>query len=440
MRIAVWHNLPSGGGKRALYYHVRGLVERGHVVESWCPSTADPTYLPLGLLVSEHLDPVTWPEVGRRRVGSASLAQAINVLRRLRAMDQHCQRCAHEMTDGGFDILFANACTFFRSPSIARHLDLPSALYLQEPYRPLYEALPQLPWIALSPESGSSHYSPTFLRRWIADWITVHALRVQAREELRNAQAFRSILVNSLFSRESVLRAYGIPAQLCYLGVDTDLFVDRHEHRQGFVVGIGSFTPEKNIDFIIRAVAQVRHHPRRLVWIGNIGHPPYVQNLAALASRLGVLFEPKLRISDAEIVRVLNRATLMAYAPRLEPFGLAPLEANACGLPVVAVAEGGVRETVVHGVNGLVSEPDPRSLAAAIQRLLDDDPYARRLGANGRALVSARWSLEAAVDRLELRLARTIRGTSAPDPFASDGNVTERRPPAGADPSLRGQR
>jgi len=35
MKIAVWHNLPSGGGKRALYHHVRGLVERGHRVESW---------------------------------------------------------------------------------------------------------------------------------------------------------------------------------------------------------------------------------------------------------------------------------------------------------------------------------------------------------------------------------------------------------------------
>src|SRR6266446_7167318 len=46
VKIAVWHNLPSGGGKRALYYHVRGLVERGHTVESWCPPTADQSYLP----------------------------------------------------------------------------------------------------------------------------------------------------------------------------------------------------------------------------------------------------------------------------------------------------------------------------------------------------------------------------------------------------------
>jgi hypothetical protein len=60
MRIAIWHNLPSGGGKRALYYHVWGLVERGHSVEAWCPPSADQTYLPLGALIREHITPMDW--------------------------------------------------------------------------------------------------------------------------------------------------------------------------------------------------------------------------------------------------------------------------------------------------------------------------------------------------------------------------------------------
>jgi hypothetical protein len=60
MKIAVWHNLPSGGGKRALYYHVKGLVERGHTVESWCPSTAAQSYLPLSELITEHIIPLSW--------------------------------------------------------------------------------------------------------------------------------------------------------------------------------------------------------------------------------------------------------------------------------------------------------------------------------------------------------------------------------------------
>jgi glycosyltransferase involved in cell wall biosynthesis len=90
----------------------------------------------------------------------------------------------------------------------------------------------------------------------------------------------------------------------------------------------------------------------------------------------------------------------MLYAPRLEPFGLAPLEANACGLPVIAVPEGGVRETILDGVNGWLV-PDENAMATVLERLLKNPEEARRLGENGIALVDERWSMEAAIDRLE---------------------------------------
>jgi glycosyltransferase involved in cell wall biosynthesis len=127
-----------------------------------------------------------------------------------------------------------------------------------------------------------------------------------------------------------------------------------------------------------------------------------------LAASLGVEFEPRLQIGDGELVELLNRASLMVYAPRLEPFGFAPLEANACGMPVVAVAEGGVRETVVDGFNGLLVEPDPRAMADAVKLLLREKAYARQLGENGARMVAEKWSLEASVDRLEKRLAAII--------------------------------
>lgn len=57
MRIAVWHNLPSGGGKRALHDHLRGLIARGHSIEAWCPSTADRSFLPLAEFLSVRARP-----------------------------------------------------------------------------------------------------------------------------------------------------------------------------------------------------------------------------------------------------------------------------------------------------------------------------------------------------------------------------------------------
>jgi glycosyltransferase involved in cell wall biosynthesis len=130
--------------------------------------------------------------------------------------------------------------------------------------------------------------------------------------------------------------------------------------------------------------------------------------MAALAAARGVAFTPHLRIPDAEVISLLNRASAMVYAPRLEPFGLAPIEAAACGLPVVAVAEGGVRETVLDDETGLLVANAPEAVAAAVARLLADPALARRLGAAGRANAERRWSLEAATDRIEQALLRSV--------------------------------
>jgi glycosyltransferase involved in cell wall biosynthesis len=157
-------------------------------------------------------------------------------------------------------------------------------------------------------------------------------------------------------------------------------------------------------------LALVKTPRPRLVWIGNVAQASYLDELKRLAKTIGIDFEPLTRIEDKNLVELLNRARLMVYTPRLEPFGLAPLEANACGTPVVAVAEGGVRETIVHGMNGLLAENSPQSLAEAIDKILCDQAYAHQLGQNGYRTVRENWSLPSAIDRLEKRFTETLRG------------------------------
>lgn len=404
MRIAVWHNLPSGGGKRALYDHVRGLLARGHTVEAFCPQTADRNFLPLSAMLTEHVIDLAWP-VPRRRTDTWQIT--LETERAIAAMDAHCRRAAAAIERGGFDVLFANACQFFRTTAIGRLTSIPSALYLGEPYRYLYEASPRLCWLA-PPRRKRVRLGQRNLRAAFVDLRQIRNLRLQAREEVDNAQGFTSILVNSQYSRESVLRAYGLDSTVCYLGIDTGHFVDRHLEREDFVVGLGSLTREKNLNLAIEAVGAIAPPRPRLVWIGNIVDRTTLAAATELARSREVVFEPRIRIPDAAVSDLLNRARAMIYVPRLEPFGLAPLEANACGLPVIAVAEGGVRESIVDQVNGLLVEPDPRAIAAAIDRLRDRG-LARTLGRNARRAVEMNWSLAAATDRIEGALARTAR-------------------------------
>ena len=403
MRIAIWHNLPSGGGKRALYNQIRGFLKRGHTVESWCPPTADQTYFPFRELVPEHVVPLDWASHEKESLWNRVVGSYRDVVSLLRAMEKHCQACAQHINDAGFDLLFAGACQFFRVTPIAQSVRLPTVLYLQEPYRWLYEALPQLPWLA---RPASPRIGPLSVYRSVQDLVRVQGLRIQAREELKNARAYRQILVNSFFSRESVLRAYGLDARVCYLGIDTSTFVHEMRPREPFVVSLGSMTEAKNARFVIEAVARLGEPRPPLIWIANAANASYRREMEELASSLKVRFELRVLISDVELVDVLNRATMMLYAPRLEPFGMAPLEGNACGLPVIAVAEAGIRETIVDGVNGLFVDADPEAMANAIRHLLDDDHHVRALGEAGVRLVNERWSLGAAERRLEEHLEK----------------------------------
>lgn len=412
MRIAIWHNLPSGGGKRALYDQVRGLLRRGHEIEAWCPPTADRGYLPLSDLIPEQVVPL---RLKVHAEAGTSLLRKLHPLEwsarlQLQAMYTHSRHCAREIENKNFDVLFAASCVILHTPPIARFTKLPSIIYLQEPNRLLYEALPELPWVATT-WSRRDLVRAEFWRKALVRRLRLPGRRVLAREEVASAKAFNRILVNSYFSREGLLRAFGVDSKVCYLGVDTTKFMNQHKKRDEFVVCLAALLPNKNIEFLIRSLAEIPASGRpKLVLICNMVVQTYLWKIETIARQAGVDFELKYRIPDAGVIDLLNRARMMVYAPRLEPFGFAPLEANACGLPVVAVAEGGVRETIQDGINGLLVEPHPQSMARAIETLLADDELHMRLSQGGEYLVATKWSIEASIDRLETALKTELDG------------------------------
>jgi glycosyltransferase involved in cell wall biosynthesis len=187
------------------------------------------------------------------------------------------------------------------------------------------------------------------------------------------------------------------------LGIDTNLFHPTGTPRENYALGLGSFTREKGPDLAVRAIATIPPEKRpSLVWVGNISSIRFSEETQSLASSLGVKLVLRIGVSDEEVVDLLNRAAVLIYTSVLEPFGFAPLEAGACGTPVVAVAEAGVRETVEQRVNGLlVPDRDPQKIGDAVTQLLDAPELAAQLGRRGRDLVSEKWTWDAAIDRLE---------------------------------------
>jgi len=102
-----------------------------------------------------------------------------------------------------------------------------------------------------------------------------------------------------------------------------------------------------------------------------------------------------------------TRLRLRLVPNLLEPLGLVALESMACGTPVVGVAEAGVRETVQHGENGLLTERDPHEFGQAIVTLMQDKSMWSRMSLLGRERVLERWTWEKSFEMLDenMRLA-----------------------------------
>ncbi|MBO0936770.1 glycosyltransferase family 4 protein [Fibrella sp. HMF5335] len=410
MNIAVWHNLPSGGASRALNQHIKGLAERGHQLTVYTTSMADSAYLDVDkYVVATHVVPLDmtlrFRHIYRDQLRSIAYLPDTQIERMLAA----CQQLAEKINAGGHDLLFANSCQQFMMPYIGRFVNGPKLLYLQEPNRTLYEAFPKQRWAALPAASGRWR-DKAYRKAFWHDLFEQRQARVRVREELANYHTYDQVLVNSHFSNESVVKAYGHGASVCYLGIDAALFPDLNLPRKPFVMGLGAFFPHKRPDTAIHTVAQLPDASRPpLVWVGNMGNQEYVAEMRQLATNLGVDFQTRERVTQQELVQLLNTASCLLYTSELEPFGYAPLEANACGLPTVAIAEGGIRETVIDEKNGLLCPRDPVQLAAAVERLLTDESLFQRLSEQGKAWVADKWIIDQAVDRVEKALENVLR-------------------------------
>jgi len=235
------------------------------------------------------------------------------------------------------------------------------------------------------------------------------------RADRRNARRASRVLVNSEFMREAVARIYGLDAHVSYLGVDSEFFRPLPAPKGNFVLSVGSLTPLKGFEFLIGAMGSIPENQRPpLVIASNFENPPERDYLQRLAAEGGVDLRLLSRVGDDELVRLYNEATVVAYAAVREPFGLVPLEAMACGTPVVAVREGGVLETVVHEVTGLLVERETKPFAAALSRLLADPQLAAEYGRQGRELVLRRWSWEEAARRVETEMQAVLPTAAAP--------------------------
>ncbi len=182
---------------------------------------------------------------------------------------------------------------------------------------------------------------------------------------------------------------------------------------------VGRLVPRKGIGNAITALAEVPGAD--LVVAGGpdaaaLERDPEVGRLRSLAAALGVADRVRFigRVERAELPALYRSADAVLCVPWYEPFGIAAVEAMACGVPVVATAVGGLADTVVDGVTGIHVPPRrPDKVADALRLLLADPGLRRRLGEAGRSRATAHYAMDRVVAATERSYARTARASRA---------------------------
>jgi glycosyltransferase involved in cell wall biosynthesis len=222
------------------------------------------------------------------------------------------------------------------------------------------------------------------------------------------------------------LRALGLPpgrSSVIPCGVDTELFCpdparrpeDGGRHR---LLVIGRLVARKGLGNTVEAVAELPDV--ELVIAGGpsadaLDADPEVQRLRQLARRLGVTDRVSFlgSVAREDVPALVRSSDVVVTVPWYEPFGIVPLEAMACGVPVVGSAVGGLLDTIVPGVTGeLVPPRQPGELAKTLRRLLADPARRAAYGEAGRRRAVERYDWSTVVARSEA-VYETVAGAAA---------------------------
>lgn len=227
----------------------------------------------------------------------------------------------------------------------------PNFWYCHTPVRAFYDLK----------EEMISRQSNLLLKFAALTWIEGHK-----RFDQRSVGYIDRIVANSLNVQMRIKKAYGRPSTVIYPPVDAGKF--RFKEHGDFWLSVNRIYPEKRIDLQFDVFRELPGE--KLVIVGDYAsgdhafeyHDRLVRNVPSNVEMRG-------EISEAELIDLYARCKGLICTARDEDFGLAPIEAMASGKPVVAVNEGGFKETVVHGKTGLLVEADRDKLARAVKEI-----------------------------------------------------------------------
>lgn len=355
MRIAFFHELDFGGARRTVY-EVGKRLNKKHIVDLYyvCEINDEKAKSWFHSVYYYNFIPKPWEG------GNWKIRLYKDTVELIKLYNLH-KKIAKDIKEKKYDYVFVHPSKFTQAPFLLRFLKNKCIYFCQEPLRIVYD-----PYLSNIAHIKFPKNIYELINRKIRKWV-----------DLRNLKSALIILANSNFSKEFIQKTYDRSAEVCYLGVDTNFFKPLNINKSIDILFIG------NKDESYKLLKEsLKFFPTK--------------------PKIYTIFREnrKITISDKKLAVIYNKSEVLVALNRNEPLGLIPLEAMACGVPVVAVKEGGYQESIIDGKTGFLVKRDPKSVYSAIKKLINDPILIKKMGENAREHVLSNWTWDKSVSNL----------------------------------------
>lgn len=355
MRIAVFHELDYGGARRAANELLKRLNKIFEVDLYYVDSKEDKEITKFSKKTFFY---PFYPKIWKGNNWKIRLYKDTWELFRL--YNLHL-KISKDIKSRKYDYVFVHPSKFTQAPFLLRHLKNKCIYYCQEPLRIVYD----------------EHLSNLSFVRFHKRLYEFLIRQIRKRIDLKNIKSASVVLANSNFSKSLIEKSYGIKAKVCYLGVDTNIFKPFDVKKTYDVLFIGN--KDKGYDLLVGALQFFKKKPK-----------------------IKTIFREKGQsMTDKELALTYNKSKILVALNQNEPFGLIPLEAMACGVPVIAIDKGGYKESIINNKTGFLVPPSTIDLYEKINDVINDNKLRDELAKSSRLHILKNWTWDKSIKMLE---------------------------------------
>ncbi len=360
MKIAIFHELHAGGARRAVNEFSKGL-KKNHQVDLYIVDGQE------NKLERNFFTNIFYYNfIPKKWSGKNWKVKLYKDTVELFKLYHLHKKIARDINSQKYDIAFIHPSQYTQAPFILRFITNKKIYYCQETLRISYES-------EFSIASNLSFPKKIYEKsmRWVRKKI-----------DKENITCADIILANSIYTQKNIEQAYGLKSSVSYLGVDENTFKPLSNNKNTDIFFIGAVDDVDGYSLLKESIHLMMKKPSLKL---HVSGKDWIDN-------------------DKKFAKLYSSAKIVVCLAYNEPFGLIPLEAMACGVPVIAVNEGGYKESVVNGQTGYLVSRDAELLAEKLEFLLSNEKIRSSMSRHARLHIEKNWTWNKSVKNLENKI------------------------------------